>query len=273
MDQSQFGGPAQVLQLEGLSLEVDTVNIARNVGSVNTKMDSAHINCAQWPQELFSGKGMLMNQKESGSNGERAYHHGDLRRALIEAASSLLSEDQNWNFSLREVARRAGVSHNAPYNHFADKHDLLAAIAATGFQELGSRMLASVAGVDNPKTALVRSGIVYVNFGLENPARYRLMFGSALTPSSTAGSSLLETAAGRARAILGEIIYRGAQAGVFAASPRRKEELQIAILAAWSGVHGLTMLTLDGFAANVAPNSNNVAEKVARAIGQGLFRK
>jgi AcrR family transcriptional regulator len=221
----------------------------------------------------FFWKGNWMDQKESGSHGERAYHHGDLRRALIEAASSLLNEDQNWNFSLREVARRARVSHNAPYNHFADKHDLLAATAATGFQELGSRMLASVAGVDDPKTALVRSGIAYVNFGLENPARYRLMFGSALTPSTAEGSSLSETAAGGARAVLGEIIYRGAQAGVFAASPRRKEELQIAILAAWSGVHGLTMLALDGFAANVAPNSNMVAEKVARAIGQGLFRR
>lgn len=216
---------------------------------------------------------MLVNQKESGTNGERAYHHGDLRRALIDAGSALLREDQNWNFSLREMARKAGVSHNAPYNHFTDKHDLLAAIASVGFQELRDRMLSSIDGIENPKTALIKTGIVYINFGLENPARYRLMFGSALAHSGTTGSSLLETAASGARAILGDIIYRGAQAGVFAVSARKKEDLQIAILAAWAGVHGLTMLKLDGLADTVAPNVNDLPRKVARAIATGLFRR
>jgi AcrR family transcriptional regulator len=214
-----------------------------------------------------------MPQTGTAAAAPHSYHHGDLRRSLIEAASALLNEDQNWNFSLREVARRAGVSHNAPYNHFADKHELLAAIAATGFQQLRDRMLASIEGIENPKTALIKTAVVYVSFGLENPARYRLMFGPVLTPSRAAGSSLLETAAGGARAILGDIIYRGARAGVFAASPRNKEELQIAILAAWSGVHGLTMLSLDGLAKTVVPNVPDVAEKFARTVGRGLFRK
>jgi len=172
------------------------------------------------------------------------------------------------------VARRAGVSHNAPYNHFADKSDLLAAIAAAGFDALRERMLSSITGTENPKNALIKAGIAYVSFGLENPARYRLMFGSALraTPA-VPGSSQLETAAAGARGILGEVIYRGASAGVFAASPRKKEELQIAILTCWSSVHGLTMLTLDGLAEKVAPNTKNVAEKLGRALGHGLFRK
>ncbi|HUB46245.1 MAG TPA: TetR family transcriptional regulator, partial [Acetobacteraceae bacterium] len=64
------------------------------------------------------------------------YHHGDLRRALIETALQLVTEEQDWTFSLREVARRAGVSHRAPYNHFSEKLDLLAAIAAVGFERL-----------------------------------------------------------------------------------------------------------------------------------------
>jgi len=213
-----------------------------------------------------------MPQTGSAAVPPHSYHHGDLHRSLIEAASALLNEDQNWNFSLREVARRAGVSHNAPYNHFADKHELLAAIAATGFQQLGDRLLASIEGIENPKTALIKSAVVYISFGLENPARYRLMFGPVLTPTR-ASSSLLETAAGGARAILGEIIYRGARAGVFAASPQKKEELQIAILAAWSAVHGLTMLSLDGLAETVVPNVSDVAEKFARTVGRGLFRK
>src|SRR5258705_11133800 len=59
----------------------------------------------------------------------KSYHHGDLRRALVNAAVSLLTKTQRWDFSLREVARSAGVSHNAPYSHFASKRELLAAVA------------------------------------------------------------------------------------------------------------------------------------------------
>src|SRR5271170_7712030 len=76
----------------------------------------------------------------------RPYHHGDLRRALIDAAVSLVAEEQDWSFSLREVARRAGVSHNAPYNHFPEKRDLLGAVAAAGFEALRERMRATVVG-------------------------------------------------------------------------------------------------------------------------------
>ncbi|HUB01543.1 MAG TPA: TetR-like C-terminal domain-containing protein, partial [Terriglobales bacterium] len=108
----------------------------------------------------------------------------------------------------------------------------------------------------------IKIGVVYVNFGLDNPVRYRLMFGSALTPSPDAGSAWLETAAGGASAILGEVIHRGAQAGIFAASPRKKEDVQLAVLAAWSVVHGLTMLTLDGLAETVAP-------KISKCGGEG----
>ena len=64
---------------------------------------------------------------------ERPYHHGDLRRAIVKAALEILQETQSLEFSLRELARRAGVSHNAPYKHFADKRELLAAVSAAGF--------------------------------------------------------------------------------------------------------------------------------------------
>ena len=65
---------------------------------------------------------------------ERPYHHGDLRRAIVKAALEILQETQSLEFSLRELARRAGVSHNAPYKHFADKRELLAAVSAAGFE-------------------------------------------------------------------------------------------------------------------------------------------
>src|SRR3984957_10840336 len=85
------------------------------------------------------------------------YHHGDLRRALIESALALVTAEQDWTFSLREVARRAGVSHNAPYNHFADKRDLLASVAVVGFAALGERIRAATSGVANARAALVKS--------------------------------------------------------------------------------------------------------------------
>ncbi len=75
------------------------------------------------------------------------YHHGDLRRALIDTALELVTEEQDWTFSLREVARRAGVSHHAPYNHFPEKQDLLGAVAVVGFERLRDGMLRATAGL------------------------------------------------------------------------------------------------------------------------------
>src|SRR5271155_2678351 len=110
-------------------------------------MDSVNIFC----ETIF------MRPKLSKTRKPPAYHHVDLRRALIDAALALVTEDQDWTFSLREVARRAGVSHNAPYNHFADKRDLLAAVAATGFATLGERIVTATSGIKNAQTALERS--------------------------------------------------------------------------------------------------------------------
>src|SRR5580704_8152510 len=107
------------------------------------------------------------------------YHHGDLRRALIDTALELVTEEQDWTFSLREVARRAGVSHHAPYNHFPEKQDLLGAVAVVGFERLRDGLLRATAGIDAPEAALDPIGRTYVRLGLENPALYRLMFGPA----------------------------------------------------------------------------------------------
>src|SRR6202789_1130123 len=83
------------------------------------------------------------------------YHHGDLRRVLIDTTLQLVTEEQDWTFSLREVARRAGVSHRAPYNHFPEKLDLLAAVAAVGFDRLRNGMLRAMAGMEGSEALLV----------------------------------------------------------------------------------------------------------------------
>ena len=87
---------------------------------------------------------------------DRPYHHGDLRRAIVKAALEILHETQSLEFSLRELARRADVSHNAPYKHFADKRELLAAVSAAGFETLTKRMARAIAGLGKCSRAIVR---------------------------------------------------------------------------------------------------------------------
>src|SRR5436190_24145857 len=99
------------------------------------------------------------------------YHHGNLRPALLAGAAKILEKEGVTALSLREAARRAGVSHNAPYRHFADRDALLAALAAEGFQMLGEAMRAH----DGREM-----GEAYVRFALAHPERFRLMFGGVL---------------------------------------------------------------------------------------------
>lgn len=152
------------------------------------------------------------------------YHHGDLRAALLASASQILSTQGLAQLSLREVARRAGVSHNAPYRHFPDRDSLLAELAADGFRRLGSAM----AGKRGRET-----GEAYVGFALENPNLFRLMFGGQLRVAQYPALG----AAARAT-------YEGL-VQVFRGQPEIADADKAAA-AAWSLVHGLAQLLLDG---------------------------
>src|SRR3974377_1650896 len=99
--------------------------------------------------------------------GDRPYHHGDLHRAIVSAALEVLSESQSTEFSLRELARRAGVSHNAPYKHFADKRDLLAAVSAVGFELLQKRMTDAMQALSSPRARLFAMARGYVRHGVK----------------------------------------------------------------------------------------------------------
>jgi AcrR family transcriptional regulator len=192
------------------------------------------------------------------------YHHGDLRRALIDSALALLTEEQDWDFSLREVARRAGVSHNAPYNHFPEKRDLLDAVAAVGFERLRETLLSTISGADDMAAALAMSGGAYVRLGIGNPALYRLMFGTALAIAGDEHQTMLARAAGaEARAVLQGVVRRGARAGTFAIAAEDEGAIALATLSAWSAVHGLTMLIIDG----VAGPGFATEEMIERIIG------
>ena len=166
----------------------------------------------------------------------KTYHHGDLREALVLAAVELLEEKGLASFTLRECARRAGVSHAAPAHHFATAADLLAEIAARGFERFVAALgqAADAAGA-SPEARLAAMGKAYVAFALANPAVYGLMFrlgaGSLQSPR-------LKTAAIAAWQQLCD--------GVSAAlGPERQDEVIAKAAAVWALVHGTATLTLD----------------------------
>jgi AcrR family transcriptional regulator len=185
--------------------------------------------------------------KTSRRTAPRPYHHGNLAHAVVEAALALLDETQDWNFSLREVARRAGVSHNAPYKHFPEKRDLLAAVAARGFEALAERMLASLEGLTDVRARLLACGRTFVALGIANPALYRLMFSAALTCPEAGRPAIEKAAAAKARAVIDATLVDTVRAGLFPSNMATPREGAAASLAIWSVLHGLTMLAIDDF--------------------------
>lgn len=108
----------------------------------------------------------------------KPYHHGDLRETLVEAGTNLIEDEGLPGFTLRECARRAGVSHAAPKNHFATAEDLLAEIAARGFERFVATLAARAAGApsQSPEARLIAMGHGYVSFAQAHPGVYGLMF-------------------------------------------------------------------------------------------------
>jgi AcrR family transcriptional regulator len=203
---------------------------------------------------------------------ERPYHHGDLRRAVVVAALEILSETQSLEFSLRELARRAGVSHNAPYKHFADKRELLAAVSAVGFEQLTKRMSDKVTGLSNARAQMFATLCAYIQQGVENPALYRLMFGGYLTGPDHARPAIERAAAENTKALLARLIVDGGLGRAIPNTPRNERKINGAILACWSLVHGLTLLLADGL---VGPTqkSAELGESLVQGMLDGLAAK
>jgi AcrR family transcriptional regulator len=114
---------------------------------------------------------------------QRPYHHGNLREALLKGAVRVIAELGPAAFTLREVARRAGVSHNAPYRHFRDKDALLAAVAAQGFRELTRAMREAGDCQSNALDKLKQSGMAYVAFAVRRPEHFTVMFDAPVIAS------------------------------------------------------------------------------------------
>ncbi len=203
-----------------------------------------------------------MQKKQPGRKSSDRYHHGDLRRSLLEAGLELLEQEGPAQLSLRGVARRAGVSHTAPYHHFADRGALVAALAEDGFRELGKAIEKRLAEVADSESRLSEAGVAYVLFALRHPARFRLMFSPEL--SGNRPQSLEETASATFGMLLGAIGRYQEQGLVRQGDPRAYAR------AAWATVHGLAMLLLDGHLRG-EDQEQTTLEQLARNVTQTLW--
>jgi AcrR family transcriptional regulator len=210
--------------------------------------------------------------KKSQSSNSRPYHHGDLRRAIVTAALELVRETQSVEFSIRELARRAGVSHNAPYKHFADKRDLLAAVSAEGFRLLATRMAAAPKRRSTPRARVSAMARGYVRQGIENPALYRLMFGGYLTGPEEDRPAIERAAAFNTRALLAVAIRDGALGQALPMTAHNERKIDGAILVYWSVLHGLTLLLVDRLV-GPAEKAEELAESVWEGIVDGLTKR
>lgn len=167
------------------------------------------------------------------------YHHGNLRTALIAAALSLIMDKGMDAVTIREVASKAGVSHTAPYRHFTDKSALMAAVAKEGFDLMVAQMRQRMAAhPDDPLLQFKYCGIGYIEFALAHPAHYRVMFGPC-KDKSRASEELKKSAATSFQTLLNAIAACQAQGLV------HDGDLMAMALAAWSMVHGFSMLLIE----------------------------
>lgn len=166
----------------------------------------------------------------------KPYHHGNLRETLLRAAIDLIGEVGPTAFTLREVARRAGVSHNAPYRHFRDKEDLIAAVASEGYGELTSAMLSAARNHDCAIDRLKHAGLAYIEFALRRPEHFTVMFDAPFSGQSHHDS--LDVAKQAFSTLVG-FVKSAQDAGQLVSG----DPVEYAYLA-WTMVHGVAKLAI-----------------------------
>jgi len=184
------------------------------------------------PQDVYD-----VNMNQPAAPTRESYHHGNLKEALLEAGLKALETGEPEALSLRMLAREAGATANAAYRHFADKDDLLNALAAEGFRRFAGQQQAAVAGLHRAEQRLRASGLAYIAFAQAQPGLYRLMFSRL---DRAAGHDDLQTHSKDALAVLLEA------AAAQLALPAEDARVRVAAAACWSLVHGLSALAMGG---------------------------
>ncbi|MBO1360201.1 TetR/AcrR family transcriptional regulator [Acetobacter sacchari] len=164
----------------------------------------------------------------------KTYHHGDLRKVLLDAARAEIAAHGAQGLSMASLARRAGVAQSASYRHFTDREDLLAAVATDGFERFTEVLLEAASDGDDV-TALKRMAVAYLVFGEKNVELYRLMFASGLVPGAASDSALKHAATASFQPLLDRVRASDPAASYLSAHVK------------WGQLHGLVMLKADGF--------------------------
>jgi AcrR family transcriptional regulator len=169
----------------------------------------------------------------------KSYHHGNLRAELLDTAVEQLRSAGSDSLSLRALARAVGVSQTAPYRHFKDKDELLAALATRGYQALlHALQTAGQTAPDCPKQQLYAFARSYVDYAADNPELFKLMFGPSLQPLDRYPD--LRDASRETLSFVQRILQRGMELGEF-----RQQDITYLANAAWAGIHGLATLRVD----------------------------
>jgi AcrR family transcriptional regulator len=177
--------------------------------------------------------------KRSARKPLRPYHHGNLRRALLDEALTTIRDEGVAGLTLREIGARLGVSRTALYRHFADKDALLAAVATEGFRTLRVALVSAWEEAGRNDAGFTAMGFAYVRFAVANPSHYRVMFGGVVGPES-AESELVTEGHGAFTALV-DALTALQRDGVV----RREDPVMMATYV-WSLVHGMAMLAIDG---------------------------
>jgi AcrR family transcriptional regulator len=193
---------------------------------------------------------------------KRPYHHADLKQTLLDAAVALIAEVGPQAFTLREVARRAGVSHNAPYRHFQDKDDLLSAVAAQGFDRLTESMRRAMKHSHTAAERLRLAGRGYVKFALQWPQHILVMFDG---PRPAELRPEYDAAAQRAFETLLEAITAVQAEGRLPPGDPRKFAF-----ASWAAVHGLAKLAIGGQLPYAPKDTLALADYLTQVLGLGM---
>lgn len=194
------------------------------------------------------------------------YHHGDLRAALIEASLAIIAKEGAEALTLRSAAREAGVSHAAPYAHFEDKEDLVAAVKDEGFRELFQLLGDALAALPKDPTARVEAiARVYLSFAAEQPAKYTVMFRRPLTKDPRPEYTYIQT--GREMFHLLSLEF-GAMA--LAKNAKPAFDPLLITMCSWSTLHGLCSLWNDGPMMQMAPPGTQYADLAKQFVSYVL---
>ena len=200
--------------------------------------------------------------RPSPSSDSRRYHHGDLRSALIRSALDLLRSEGLEALTLRGVARAAGVSQAAPYRHFADRRELVAAVAEEGFRRLQGEMLEAYRASPGP-LGFRQIALAYIRFARENPAEYRVMFGPEVARQDDL-PALRETSHG----VL-DFTRQGIEGMQQAGMVGPGDPWRMAV-ACWAMLHGLVTLFLDGQTQGVESSPDELVETATGMLMFGM---